>query len=410
MGVRRFRILLFVSAATWLLAACSGGSPDPAPPTSPEGTLTAVTAAPQPGDSGRFPDWPLTDFSRATIDLHEVIRGCPAADCIPALDAEGTVAIPSSRGGRATFAPVSTVDLEPQMPVVVVRVAAEVRGYPLHVLTWHEIVNDRLGGVPIAVTFCPLCNTAVTFDRRVDGRTLDFGVSGNLRNSDLIMWDRQTHSWWQQATGEGIVGEFAGTLLDIVSTSMISFGDFAREFPDATVLTADTGFERDYGINPYAGYDSPGTRPFLFDGKIDPRLDGLERVATIEHNGDLLAVPFKELAQAGAANVVVGGREFVVLWSSGTASALGASNIASAADIGAATVYRASVDGLVLAFRAVGDGAFFDQETGSTWTITGRAVSGTLAGAQLEPAIHTTQFWFAWAAFHRDTRIWEPSS
>lgn len=397
---------LFVAMA--LLAACTDAKNQPAEPPVAASPATTASATPPPMDgASRFPDWPRTDFTRVRVNLDEVIRGCPAADCIPPLDAASAVTVPGERKGKATFVAVGEAELAAQMPVAAVVVNGEARGYPLHILTWHEIVNDVLGGTPVAVTFCPLCNTAISFDRRVDGTTLDFGVSGNLRKSDLIMWDRQTHSWWQQATGEGIVGVHAGVRLKAIATSVIGFSDFKAAHPDALVLSEDTGFLRDYGVNPYQGYDSPGSTPFLFSGKMDPRLDGLERVVTIDHEGGLIAVPFAALAKAGVANVEVGGAPFVVLWSKGTTSALGALDIASAADIGAAVAFDPRVDGRRLTFAPAADRTFRDTETGSTWTITGRATAGPLAGSQLATVPHTTQFWFAWAAFYPNTAIWQ---
>ena len=160
--------------------------------------------------------------------------------------------------------------LDDREPVVLVEAGGETRAYPLRILTWHEIVNDVLGGVPVAVTYCPLCNSAVGFEREVEGQVLTFGVSGLLRNSDLVMWDRQTESLWQQISGEGIVGELAGTQLVFVPATIVSWETFREEFPEGTVLSQDTGFGRSYGINPYSFYDS-ASRPFLFSGEVDDR-------------------------------------------------------------------------------------------------------------------------------------------
>lgn len=383
-------------------AACSG---DDAGPNAEDaaGTAPASPAA----TSSDFPDWPNTDFSKVTINLDEVMRGCPSRDCIPALDAEGAVEIASPRGGHARFAPASTLDLAARLPVAVVTFEGVTKAYPLHVLTWHEIVNDRFGDVPVAVTFCPLCNTAISFDRRLNGRTLDFGVSGNLRNSDLIMWDRQTESWWQQATGEGIAGELAGKTLTAIPTSIVAFGEFAAAFPDALVLTEDTGFGRTYGINPYEGYDG-STSPFLFSGTIDSRLGALERVLTLDRSGEGVAIPLAALARAAVVNLTVGGEPVVAFWAPGTASALDASDIASARDVGSAVAYRATVGGRELTFRrGASDVTFSDDQTGSTWSIFGTATAGPLSGSQLEQVFHTTEFWFSWAAFHPDTVIWD---
>jgi len=397
-----------VAVAAVLFAACSGGgSNDASQTTTPSPGPTERSADLMPFPGGPWPDWPNTDFSRTTVNLEEVIRGCPSRDCIPPLDAEGATSIPSAPGGQARFAPVADVSYPEQVPVAYVNFEGVVRGYPLHILIWHEVVNDQFGEVPVAVTFCPLCNMALAFDRRADGQTLDFGVSGNLRNSDLIMWDRQTESWWQQATGEAIVGAMAGTVLEPIPVAVISYGDFVRTFPSAEVLTEETGFSRDYGINPYGGYDTFGSTPFLFNGTIDPRLDGLERVVALGRDSDEpLAIPFAALAEHRVANVEVGDRPIVVFWSPGTTSSLDASDIAKSRDVGAAVAYEATLDGQALSFTAESDGRFRDEQTGSLWDVFGRALEGPLAGSELPPVVHTTEFWFAWAAFHSDTSIW----
>ena len=384
-------------------AACSGDSQTrSSTPSELTPGRTTVTAP-------SFPGWPATDFSKTTIDLREVEPGCPARDCIPPLDVPGTVEIAAAQGGHATFAPAKTVEFEPQLPIAVVTASGITKGYPLHVLTWHEVVNDRFGDVPVVVTFCPLCNTAISFDRRIDGRVLDFGVSGNLRNSDLIMWDRQTESWWQQATGEGIAGALAGKKLVHVSTTIVSFRDFVANHPDAPILTEDTGFGRSYGINPYAGYDGD-SRPFLFSGTPDPRLPALNRVVTLDRDGDGVAIPLTSLATVGVSNLKAGGKDLAVFWAPGTASALGAESIKDAADIGSAAVYESRLEGSDLTFRP-GDvpGTFIDEQTGTSWNIFGTGIAGKFAGKQLAPVFHTTEFWFAWAAFHPKTTIWAPA-
>ena len=167
--------------------------------------------------------------------------------------------------------------LSAQDPVIVFAANGDARAYPLAILIWHEIVNDSVGGQPVAVTFCPLCNASIVFDRTFAGDVLDFGTTGKLRNSDLIMYDRQTETWWQQFTGQGIVGKHAGEQLDFLASQVISFADFAAEFPDGQVL-ARPPVNRSYGANPYTGYDS-STEPFLFRGELDTRLPATERIA-----------------------------------------------------------------------------------------------------------------------------------
>ena len=293
-------------------------------------------------------------------------------------------------------------------PVLAVEVNGDARAYPLGILLWHEIVNDTIGGVPVAVTFCPLCNTALVFGRELDGRVLEFGVSGNLRNSDLIMFDRQTESWWQQVTGEAIVGELVGSQLQFLASSLVSFEDFRNGFPDGQVLSRDTGSlfaAQNYGLNPYQYYDNKRNSPFLFFGERDARLPLMERVVGLNVGGSTKAYPFDGLKQQRVIHDEVGGKQVVVFWKAGTTSALDDAIIAFSNDVGATGVFDPVVDGQRLTFKADGDG-FIDEETGSVWNIFGKAESGPLQGKRLEPIIHTNHFWFAWVAFSPDTQIY----
>jgi len=192
------------------------------------------------GESRRIPllEWPRTDFTRCTVPLAEILSGGPGKDGIPAMDQ------PASR-------PVAEeTSLDPQEPVISLQLNGQARAWPLRYLIWHEIANDTLGGIPVAATFCPLCNAAIVFDRRLDGQVLDFGTTGNLRKSDLVMYDRQTESWWQQYTGEAIIGELAGKTLSVLPSRLESWAEFSTRHPGGQVLVpADPDF-RPYGANP----------------------------------------------------------------------------------------------------------------------------------------------------------------
>ena len=339
-------------------------------------------------DAARFSTghW-LTDFSLHTVPYDEFLSGGVPRDGIPPLDDPQFESIADADGW-----------LEDVQPVVSLEINGQARAYPLAILTWHEIANDTVGGVPVSVTFCPLCNSAVAFDRRIGGAVLDFGVSGNLRNSDLVMWDRQTESWWQQLTGEGIVGAYAGYRLMFVPAQIVSWGDFKAAFPGADVLSRDTGYGRDYGRNPYAGYDRADQSPFLFRGELDDRLLPMERVVAVEIDEQKLAFPFRTLKAEPVVNYSLPGWDIVVLFQPGTASALDQSRIADSRDVGATGVFDARLDGQLLTFRLGADG-FTDNETGSVWNVLGQAVSGPLTGQSLTPIVHGNHFWFAWAAF-----------
>ena len=335
-----------------------------------------------------------TDFSLHTVPYDEILSGGPPRDGIPPID-----------NPKYTTNEAASRWLGDKEPVIIFGLNGDVRAYPLQILTWHEIVNDVVGGVPVAVTFCPLCNAALVFDRRLAGVIHDFGTSGKLRNSDLIMWDRQTESWWQQFTGEGIVGELAGKMLTSLPSQVISWEDFKAANPESIVLSRDTGFNRPYGRNPYAGYDRVDNPPFLFEGPLDGRLLPKERVAFVTVGDKTAAFPFSILEVERAVNYTVNGRDLVVFFESGTVSALDRSSIEGSRDVGASGVFDANLDGRKLTFRPDGEN-IVDNETGSVWSILGKATEGPLTGKELAPVIHDNNFWFAVAAFKPDTKIY----
>ena len=334
------------------------------------------------------------------IEFEELRSGCPWRDCIPSIEDPRFETIEEALATSAAAIPIVHVELN-----------GDARGYPLDVLTRHEIVNDVIGGEPVAVTFCPLCNTAIAFRRSVGGEVLEFGVSGLLRNSDLVMYDRATHSLWQQATGRALVGAYVGARLEKLPAAIISFGQFAEEFPDGLVLSRGG---RPYGENPYGGYDDEDRRPFLFAGEIDPRLPGTRRVVALETTdpatgaAEYIAYPWPLLAERRAINDTRGGLPIAVLWTSGTNTALGARSIAQAEDIGAAAVFNTLIGDIALFLEPnpEDDRTFIDNASGSVWNIFGRAISGPFEGTQLEPLVHADYFWFAWAAFHPQTEVY----
>jgi hypothetical protein len=339
--------------------------------------------------------WANTDFCNTAISFDEIISGGPPKDGIPAI----TNPVMEDVAAASTW-------LIEQSPVIVVELEGEARAYPQALLIWHEIANDEIAGVPIAITFCPLCNSSIVFDRRVDGEILEFGVSGVLRNSDMVMYDRQTESWWQQFTGEGIVGVYTGTVLDIIPSQVIGFGQFAERYPDGLVMSRDTGYARSYGINPYTDYDQT-SRPFLFDGEVDPRLPATERVLAGEIDDVAIAYPFSILAEQIVINDVIGETPVVVFWQPGVASSLDRATIDESRDIGTAALYeRTLADGRVLEFEwDEANQVLLDTQTGSEWNLFGEAVAGELAGTVLQQRVFAPHFWFAWAAFEPDTLV-----
>jgi hypothetical protein len=351
--------------------------------------LAGAALAQSPADRA---EWPKTDFARRTVELAEIQSGGPPKDGIPAIDRPRFVAPAAARPW-----------LKPKEPVIVVRLGGERRAYPLQILMFHEIVNDELAGRPVAVTFCPLCNASIVFDRRVAGRTLDFGTTGRLRKSDLVMYDRQTESWWQQFNGTGIVGTYAGTRLAVVPSEIVAFEDFAAAYPGGKVLSRETGHSRPYGHNPYRGYDRIDQSPFLFSDPVDKRLPPMERVLSVAAGGKQRIYPFAVLEKAAVINAELAGVPYVVFVKPGTASPLDTERIADGRPIPAATAFDRRLDSRPLEFRAA-NGRFTDA-SGSEWNVFGEAIAGPLKGARLAPVESGVHFAFAWLAFNPAAEI-----
>jgi len=270
--------------------------------------------------------WPNTDFSRHTVPFEEIASGGVARDQIPPIDDPVFVSVAEAEKLIA-----------PTEPVISLTVDGARRAYPLAVLIWHEIVNDTIAGRPVAVTYCPLCDAALVFDRRVGGRVLDFGTTGLLRFSDLVMWDRQTESWWQQFLGEAMVGELTGERLAMLPSRVESFERFAAGGPGGEVLMPNDPAFRSYGSNPYAGYDGAHW-PFLFRGEYQlAAVPPLARVAMVGKRAwtvDLLKQ--EKRIEAG---------DLVLEWAPGQNSALDKGVIAEGRDIGNVTVQRRAAGG-----------------------------------------------------------------
>lgn len=268
-------------------------------------------------------EWPNTDFDNTSVKSWvEIMSGGPPKDGIPALSDPSFIAV-SAENRIGDREPVITVEIDGETP----------RTYPIRYLTWHEIVNDVVGDVPVAVTFCPLCNSGMVFDRRVKGELLSFGVSGKLRNSDMIMFDRETESWWQQAVGVGIVGVHNGDKLKQLPAWMESWKEFRTRNPDALVMD-EPNWSRGYGRNPYVGYDG-SFRPFLYSGENPPHdIPPLMRVVRV---GDR-AWPMDRLSKEGE----VSEAGVVISWVEGQASALDSPLISKGKEVGSVRVRDAN--------------------------------------------------------------------
>lgn len=273
-------------------------------------------------DNWRADGWGKTDFSKTTIAFNEILSGGPPKDGIPSIDEPKFISAESDKTLTSTE------------PVVALEIAGDARAYPLRILTWHEIVNDTVGGVPVTVTYCPLCNSAIVFKRQFAGKLHDFGTTGKLRNSDMVMYDRQTESWWQQFTGEAIVGAHVGQTLKTVPARLESFERFKARFPNGKVLVPRNPGLRDYGRNPYAAYDTTG--PFLYRGDMPEGIAPMARVVIFKTETGPTAVSLALLREKQ--RIMIG--DIALSWIAGQNSALDTATIAKGRDVGNVVVQR----------------------------------------------------------------------
>ncbi|MCZ6615087.1 MAG: DUF3179 domain-containing protein [Chloroflexi bacterium] len=425
---------LALSAVPFLVVACGGGS-DPTPAPEPTATPTPVpaptptagiesggqvtlpTLEPEPAatipplatqDALLTPEefevelarryfgshW-KTDFSKRTVSFDEIISGGPPRDGIPPIYDPVFVGIDRANEWM--------IDLE---AVIVVQIGDDVRAYSQDSLVSHEVVDDVVGGRPIAVTWCPLCNTALAFDREVDGRVLTFGVSGLLRQSNMIMWDHETESWWQQGTGEAIVGSMAGMKLEFIPAQVVTWRDFKAAFPEGIVLAIDTA---SHGFNPYVRYDSG--LPYLYSGatEVDSRLPVMERVVGVSVGEDVRAYPFTELAKDRVVQETVGGQRLVLFYEPRGLSNLDSFKLEEARNVGTSSVFVPRVDDMELTFEFK-DNGFEDRETGSRWNMLGQAISGPLEGKAMPSFFNNQALWFYMAATQENITIYKSES
>jgi hypothetical protein len=411
--VSRVRVLAFVGVGTLVVGgavlAARGGAVDDGLAVEPVPNEPAVqeyrdsitrrldrlAREPRPVDRSALPPrhMDVDVFPTALVPRDRIVSGGPPPDGIPSID-------------DPEFEPVPEIDwIGDREPVLVLDLDGHTRVYPLQVMMWHEIVNDEIAGRPVTVTYCPLCNTGIAYDRTVGGRVLDFGVSGSLYQSAMVMYDRQTESLWTHVDGRSVIGELVGTQLELLPVAMVRWSDLRSAHPDALVLSRTQALFGRYGQNPYGAYGS-GDTPLtgFFIGDVDQRLAPMERVVGIR-DGDIdIAVTIGDLAESGTLSLDGDERPITVWHLPDAPWAIGAPTVGDADDTGITAVFDARHDGRELRFTRVGE-QFVDDATGSKWDIFGNAVSGPLSGTQLNPLVHLDTFWFAWSTYRPGTNL-----
>jgi len=344
--------------------------------------------------------WPETNFQKveSSTDIKDIYSGGIGKDGIPPIY-------------NPRFTSVNEANqiewLTDNHPIAVLKIEQEAHGYPLGILNFHEIVNDTISGTPVLITYCRLCYSAVAFKRNLNGENLTFGSTGTLQKSNLIMWDDSTQSWWQQLTGLAIIGELAGSSLEQVPINITSFKTFKETYPNGKVLsTKSTKFSMAeiYGKNTTLKYDSPNTKPFLFFDVIDDRLNPVERVLGIDLDKTYTAIPFSKIEDRTVTHITLLEKELVLFYDPNTLSSLDNENISESRKAGSASIFKTHIDDKKLTFLEK-EGRIYDQETGSEWSYLGKSVSGPLEGRSLAQINSINSLWFAWSAFHSDTKI-----
>jgi hypothetical protein len=301
-------------------------------------------------------------------------------------------------------------------PVIAVEINGNAKAYPLNILTFHEITNDTLSGVPILATYCPLCNSGLVFNRKLKHNNkeylLEFDVSGMLRKSDMIMLDRNTETLWQQLLGTAIVGDLDTAQLEILPSLIISVEAFFRQYPNGKIMsnkTNDQKLKNEYGHNPYKKYDDLSSSPyqrFFKKNKISNKLPAMERIVDIQDQGDYKVYTFTAVKQKEVINDTFKSKKVVLFYQKGTVSILDENKLTDSKDIGSVTVFRRMLDGKEYTFKKEKN-LFVDCQTNSFWNAYGYCYQGKLKEKQLKIETHSNHFAFAWFAFHPNTIIYK---
>jgi Protein of unknown function (DUF3179) len=321
-----------------------------------------------------------------TVPLDKILSGGPPQDGIPSID-------------NPKFQSVQEADeiLEDSELVLGLNINGDIRVYPLQILVWHEIVNDVVGDQPVAVTYCPLCFTNQVFNRTLnDGNTVEFGTSGKLYNSNLVMYDRKSNSLWSQALGEGIVGEYAGVKLERIPFDVAYWKEWKELYPESKVLSRDTGSVRPYGADPYGDYYTNDL--ILFPVANDDKRLGLKEIIIgLENKDQYKAYKLQEIETKKVINDVIGEDKKIALVS---------------LEPFMIRVFDRVIDGnddgnkiVVDLFYNETTNTLIDRVTGSELNFDGKFINKQLQGKKLERLPMDQGFWFEWAAFHPETEV-----
>ena len=317
-----------------------------------------------------------TNGIKHLVPLDKIKGGGPPKDGIPSID-------------NPVFADVDNSQFVADSDTVIgLEINGEAKAYPLFILVWHEIVNDDVGGVPVSVTYCPLCYTNQVFERVIDGNVVEFGTSGKLYNSNLLMYDRYTESYWSQALGMAVKGELTGYQLNLVPFDVITWGDWKMLHPETLVLTTDTGHIRSYATDPYGNYYTEPRIMFPVDNH-DDRLHPKEIILGFSQDGVYKAYKQNDVESKKIINDSIDNNPIMLV-------SLFSQN---------SRAFERTLNGEVLEFE-ISDNKIIDTSTNSEWNYDGLSTSGVFEGEQLKRIPIEPGFWFEWVAFHPDTLVY----
>ena len=316
-----------------------------------------------------------TNGVKHLISLDKIKGGGPPKDGIPSID-------------NPIFAGILDSNFMSDSDIVIgLDINGETKAYPLFILVWHEIVNDKVGDTPVSVTYCPLCYTSQVFERIIDNQEVEFGTSGKLYNSNLLMYDRLTESYWSQALGMAVTGELSGYQLDLVPFDLITWGDWKTLHPDTLVLTTDTGHIRSYATDPYGNYYTEPRIMFPVEHS-DDRINPKEIILGFHQNDIYKAYKQNDIESNIVINDSIGKTPIMLV-------SLFSQN---------SRAFERIIDDDILDFVYSND-KIFDSQTNSEWNYDGLAISGEYEGRQLNRMTIEPGFWFEWVAFHPNTLI-----
>lgn len=337
---------------------------------------TSVESSPITPQEQSLSQIQITDGIKHIVPLDKIKSGGPPKDGIPSIDKPNFVT-----ASEANF--ISDDDL-----VIGLSINGETKAYPLFILVWHEIVNDVVGETPVAVTYCPLCFTNQVFERTINGEVTEFGTSGRLYNSNLVMYDRNTDSQWSQAIGMAITGELTSHVLKRVPFDVAKWSDWSSLYPETLVLTTNTGHIRAYGSDPYGNYYTDPQIIFPVENK-DDRLHPKEIILGFDNGNIYKAYKLADVEEKKVINDEISDKNLLLvsLYPEMTRA------------------FNRVVDGTILEFEYI-DGKIIDTQTNSQWNFEGEAIEGQLMGKKLEREVFNPGFWFEWIAFHPNSLVY----